>query len=44
MLFRSSSPQDVVDEVNEAGAKHRDAVVLLIERSGDARFVAVDLA
>ncbi len=39
-----SSPQDVVDQVNEAGAKHRNAVVLLIERSGDARFVAVDLA
>lgn len=39
-----SSPQDVVDEVKEASAKNRDAVVLLIERSGDARFVAVDLA
>ncbi len=39
-----SNPQEVVDEVKEASAKKRDAVVLLIERSGDARFVAVDLA
>lgn len=39
-----SNPQDVVDGVNEASAKKRDAIVLLVERSGDAQFVAVDLA
>lgn len=39
-----SNPQDVVDEVKEASAKKRDAIVLLIERSGDAQFVAVELA
>lgn len=39
-----SNPQDVIEEVRQASARRRNAVVLLIERGGDPRFVAVDLA
>lgn len=39
-----SAPKDVIDEVKKASVNKRDAVVLLVERNGDRRFVAIDLA
>ncbi|MFQ5935798.1 MAG: DegQ family serine endoprotease [Acidiferrobacterales bacterium] len=39
-----STPDDVVKAVKKATANKREAVVLLVERHGEARFVALDLA
>jgi serine protease Do len=39
-----SGPSDVVSAVEKAKAAHRKSILLLVEREGNQRFVAVDLA
>ncbi len=41
---RVKAPADVVRAVNKAKEEHRKSILLLVERQGDQRFVAVDLA
>ena len=43
-LEEVSTPADVVTRVNKAGESNRKSVLLLLDRSGDQRFVAVELA
>jgi serine protease Do len=39
-----SAPSDVAAAVDRAKAQHRKSVLLLIDRQGDQRFVALELA
>ena len=41
---RVKAPADVVRAVKKAKEEHRKSILLLVERQGDQRFVAVDLA
>ena len=38
-----STPEDVADMVREAKDKGRGKVLMLVEREGDLRFIAVDI-
>jgi serine protease Do len=39
-----AGPSDVVSAVEQAKAAHRKSILLLVEREGNQRFVALDLA
>jgi serine protease Do len=39
-----AAPSDVVSAVEKAKAAHRKSILLLVEREGDQRFIAIDLA